>query len=85
MKALTLEIENDKLIVNDTVVGDEEKLFTIFEKAIKYDEMKTAFEELKAENTLLKEKLENVSIWSLSEVEQEKAGRALARGLLGGA
>lgn len=33
----------------------------------------------------LEDKLDNVSLWDLSEAEQEKAGRALARSLLGGA
>lgn len=80
-----LEIRNEKLCVNDAVIGDEEKLFTIFEKAIKYDEMKTAFEELKKENHRLKNRLQNATLWDLSDEEQERAGRALARGLLGGA
>ena len=33
----------------------------------------------------LEDKLNNVTLWDLSEAEQEKAGRALARSLLGGA
>ncbi|MBQ6512232.1 hypothetical protein [Methanobrevibacter sp.] len=85
MKALTLEIENEKLIIDGRVIGDEEKIISHLEKSLKYDECKPIFEELKTENTLLKEKLEHISIWDLSEAEQEKAGRALARALLGGA
>ena len=80
-----LEIRNQKLYADDTLIGNEEKLFTIFEKAIKYDEMKTAFEELKQENARLKQRLQNVTLWDLSEAEQERAGRELARELLGGA
>ena len=80
-----LEIRNQKLYADDTVIGNEEKLFTIFEKAIKYDEMKTAFEELKQENARLKQRLQNVTLWDLSEAEQERAGRQLARELLGDA
>ena len=80
-----LEIRNQKLYADDTLIGNEEKLFTIFEKAIKYDEMKTAFEELKQENARLKQRLQNVTLWDLSEAEQERAGRQLARELLGDA
>lgn len=39
-----LEIRNQKLCIDDTVIGDEEKLLTIFDKAVKYDELKASFE-----------------------------------------
>ena len=43
------------------------------------------FEELKAENARLNQRLQNVTLWDLSEAEQERAGRAFAKALLGGA
>ena len=79
-----LEIRNEKLYIDGHAIGDENKVLDHLEKSIKYDACKTSFEELKTENALLKEKLEQVSIWSLSEAEQERAGRALARSLIGG-
>ena len=82
---MTLEIRNEKLYVNGKAIGDEERLFIIFDKAIKYDEVKASFEELKQENARLTQKLQNVTLWDLSEAEQERAGRALARSLTGGA
>lgn len=81
---MTLEIRNEKLYVNGKAIGNEERLFTIFDKAIKYDECKPIFEELKQENARLTQKLQNVTIWDLSEAEQERAGHALAKSLLGG-
>ena len=39
MKAL-IEIRNKKLIMDGYVIGDEERLLSIFEKANKYDELK---------------------------------------------
>ena len=45
VKAL-LEIRNQKLCIDGNAIGDEEKLLTIFEKAIKYDElMETTFKD----------------------------------------
>lgn len=35
-----LEIRNEKLIIDGYVIGDEERLLSIFEKANKYDELK---------------------------------------------
>lgn len=35
-----LEIRNQKLIMDGYVIGDEERLLTIFDKANKYDELK---------------------------------------------
>ncbi len=40
-----LEIRNQKLCIDDTVIGDEEKLLVIFDKAVKYDELKASFKE----------------------------------------
>ena len=85
VKALTLEIKNQKLYIDGRAIGDENKVLDHLEKSIKYDACKPIFEELKAENTRLNKRLQNVSLWDLSEAEQERAGRALARGLLGGA
>ena len=39
VKAL-IEIRNQKLIMDGYVIGDEERLLSIFEKANKYDELK---------------------------------------------
>lgn len=39
-----MRIENDKLIIDDRVIGDEEYVLSQFEKAIKYDEVKANFE-----------------------------------------
>lgn len=36
---MTLEIRNNKLIIDDYVIGDEERLISIFDKANKYDEI----------------------------------------------
>lgn len=35
-----LEIRNEKLCIDGTIIGDEDYLFEQFEKAIKYDEIK---------------------------------------------
>lgn len=35
-----LEIRNEKLIMDGYVIGDEERLLSIFDKANKYDELK---------------------------------------------
>lgn len=35
-----LEIRNKKLIIDGYVIGDEERLLSIFDKANKYDELK---------------------------------------------
>ena len=35
-----LEIRNEKLIIDGYVIGDEERLLSIFDKANKYDELK---------------------------------------------
>lgn len=89
---MVLVISNGNLYIDDTIIGDEEKVFHHLEKSIKYDEIKAIFEEIKRENTKLKsenqelnQRLQNVTLWDLSDEEQERAGRALARGLLGGA
>ncbi len=34
-----LEIRNGKLHIDDYIIGDEERLLTIFDKANKYDEI----------------------------------------------
>lgn len=34
-----LEIRNGKLVIGDYVIGDEERLLSIFDKANKYDEI----------------------------------------------
>lgn len=34
-----LEIRNEKLIIDGYVIGDEERILSIFEKANKYDEI----------------------------------------------
>lgn len=39
-ESVTLEIRNKKLIMDGYVIGDEERLLSIFEKANKYDELK---------------------------------------------
>lgn len=87
-----LVISNGNLYIDDTIIGDEEKVFHHLEKSIKYDEIKAIFEEikrenakLKSENQVLNQKLKSVTLWDLSDEEQEKAGRAFARALTGGA
>ena len=41
-----LEIRNQKLCIDDYVIGDEERLLSIFDKANKYDEIvKATFKE----------------------------------------
>jgi len=41
-----MEIRNQKLIIDGYVIGDEERLLSIFDKANKYDEIvKATFEE----------------------------------------
>ena len=91
MKALTLEIRNQKLYIDGRAIGNEERIIQLLDKAVKYDECKPIFEQLKEENLRFKAKnlaltkrLQNVTLWDLSEAEQ-KAGRALARSLTGGA
>ena len=37
-----MKIENDKLIIGDTVIGDEEYVLSEFKKAVKYDKVKKA-------------------------------------------
>ncbi|MBQ2832420.1 hypothetical protein [Methanobrevibacter sp.] len=44
MKAL-LEIRNKKLCIDGHAIGDEEYLLRVFEKAVKYDELKATFKE----------------------------------------
>ena len=39
-ESVTLEIRNEKLIIDGYVIGDEERLLSIFDKANKYDELK---------------------------------------------
>ena len=39
----------------------------------------------KAKNLALTKRLQNVTLWDLSEAEQERAGHLLAKSLLGGA
>ena len=48
-------------------------------------ELEDQVNSLERENQRLQNRLNNVSLWDLSEDEQERAGRALARSLLGGA
>lgn len=36
---MALEIRNEKLIIDDYIIGDEERLLQIFDKANKYDEI----------------------------------------------
>ncbi|WP_296882253.1 hypothetical protein [uncultured Methanobrevibacter sp.] len=40
-----LEIKNQKLIIDGYVIGDEDKLLSIFDKANKYDEIVATFKE----------------------------------------
>lgn len=80
-----LEIRDQKLYIDGKAIGDEKRLLHLFDKAIKYDECKPIFEELKQKNARLTQKLQNVTIWDLSEAEQERAGHLLAKSLLGGA
>lgn len=87
-----LEIKNQKLYIDGKAIGNEERLLHLFDKAIKYDECKSIFEELKEENRRFKaknlaltKKLQNVTLWDLSPEAQEEAGHALAKSLLGGA
>ena len=91
MKALTLEIRNQKLYIDGRAIGNEERIIQLLDKAVKYEECKPIFELLKeenlrfnAKNLALTKRLQNVTLWDLSEAE-EKAGRALARSLTGGA
>ena len=43
---MSLEIRDEKLIIDGYVIGDEEKLIKIFDKANKYDELtETTFKE----------------------------------------
>jgi len=81
---MVLEIRNGKLCIDEYVIGDEERLLSIFDKANKYDECKPIFEELKKENASLNKRLQNVTLWDLSPEAQEEAGHALAKSLLGG-
>jgi len=37
-----LEIRNEKLHIDGHAIGDEDYLLTLFEKAVKYDELKEA-------------------------------------------
>ena len=87
-----MEIRNQKLYIDGVAIGDKERVFELLDKAIKYEECKPIFEELKHENTQIKaknaaltEKLQNVTIWDLSPKAQEEAGHLLAKSLLGGA
>ena len=89
---MTLEIRNQKLYIDGKPIGDEERLLQLFDKALKYDECRPIFEELKEENTKFKaknlaltKKLQNVTLWDLSPEAQEEAGHLLAKSLLGGA
>ena len=81
---MTLEIRDQKLYIDGQAIGNEERLLQLFDKAIKYDECKPIFEELKKENAALTKKLQNVTLWDLSPKAQEEAGHALAKSLLGG-
>ena len=38
-----MKIKNDKLVIDDCVIGDEEYVLSQFEKAVKYDELKATF------------------------------------------
>lgn len=89
---MTLEIRNQKLYIDGKAIGNEEILLQLFDKAIKYDECRPIFEELKEENRHIKaknlaltKKLQNITLWDLSPEAQEEAGHLLARSLLGGA
>ena len=88
---MSLEIRNEKLYIDGKAIANEEELLIIFDKAIKYDECKPIFEELKEENRRFKaknlaltKKLQNVTLWDLSPEAQEEAGHLLAKSLLGG-
>lgn len=39
VKAMALEIRNEKLMIDNYIIGDEERLLQIFDKANKYDEI----------------------------------------------
>ena len=38
-----MEIRNEKLVIDDNVIGNEDELLIIFDKANKYDELKATF------------------------------------------
>lgn len=40
-----MEIKNNTLYIDGHAIGNEERLLNIFEKAIKYDELKATFKE----------------------------------------
>lgn len=40
----SVEIRNQKLYIDGHAIGDEERLIEIFDKALKYDELKATFE-----------------------------------------
>jgi hypothetical protein len=39
---MTLEIRNEKLVIDDVVIGDEDYVVDQFEKAVKYDKIMAA-------------------------------------------
>ena len=43
-EVIRMKIENDKLVIDGCVIGDEEYVLSQFEKAIKYNELKATFE-----------------------------------------
>ena len=42
---MSIEIRNEKLIIDGYTIGNEEELIAICEKAVKYDELKASFKE----------------------------------------
>lgn len=38
-----MKIKNNKLVIDDQIIGDEEYVLSQFEKAVKYDELKATF------------------------------------------
>ena len=40
-----IEIRDNKLVIDDLIVGDENKIVEICEKAVKYDELKANFKD----------------------------------------
>ena len=43
VKDVSIEIRNEKLIIDGYTIGNEEELIAICEKAVKYDELKASF------------------------------------------
>lgn len=42
---MSIEIRNEKLIIDGYTIGNEQDIIDICEKAVKYDELKASFKE----------------------------------------